>query len=493
MDNDIQNIFSCITSEKHYVPNTISVLANDRTVLNVTAGQNANWTYANFFILDKNSPINNFSINEGQFVVAYRQGNWVVLDYNNQIVAKGLEEIKFFVNKVSNAEALRLKYLERENDNKNKLLDKSLQVIYYGAPGTGKSHTVDGQTNDKNSIRTTFHPDSDYSTFVGAYKPTKDKKPMYGLNQKETIQMTIKDKETGKDSDLFEDIITYRFVPQAFLKAYCKAWRNIDQPFYLVIEEINRGNCAQIFGDLFQLLDRNAGGYSSYAIDADDDIRRYIAEDADEEYSLKDISIEDITKADGSLIASGNDIKNGRKLVLPKNLRIWATMNTSDQSLFPIDSAFKRRWDWIYTPISEGMDYTGEKLKWQIDFSSDSEKDRYVDWWMFVRSINELIESTTGSEDKKLGYFFCKADDRGIILSDTFLSKVVFYLWNDVFRDYGFNSEVFKLLSDKAIKFHQFYNADGSPKKDLLFKFAEKVIANYDPIKEEKLSNETAN
>lgn len=262
-----------------------------------------------------------------------------------------------------------------------------------------------------------------------------------------------------------------------------------------MIEEINRGNCAQIFGDLFQLLDRNAEGFSSYAIDADEDIRKFIAEPSDEELSLKDIEIHDVLKPNGKLIATGKDIKNGKKLVLPRNLYIWATMNTSDQSLFPIDSAFKRRWDWKYTPISEGIDLVSKKkLNWTIDFSDENtEGKNQIDWWLFIRSINELVESTTGSEDKKLGYFFCKANADGKISSETFLSKVIFYLWNDVFRDYGFNSDVFKLLSDKAIKFHQFYNADGTPNKELLMNFAKKVIAKYNPIeKEEKTVNETA-
>lgn len=372
------------------------------------------------------------------------------------------------------------------------VIDEPLQIIYYGAPGTGKSHNIDNNpyVTDDNTIRTTFHPDTDYSTFVGSYKPTKGKKPRYELIEDKTVRLYDENHEP-----LEEDVISYQFIPQAFLKAYIKAWKKIDRPLFLVIEEINRGNCAQIFGDLFQLLDRNADGFSSYAIDADEDIRKFIAEPSNEELSLKDIEIHDVLKPNGKLIATGKDIKNGKKLVLPRNLYIWATMNTSDQSLFPIDSAFKRRWDWKYTPISEGIDLVSKKkLNWTIDFSDENtEGKNQIDWWLFIRSINELVETTTGSEDKKLGYFFCKANADGKISSETFLSKVIFYLWNDVFRDYGFNSDVFKLLSDKAIKFHQFYNADGTPNKELLMNFAEKVIAKYDPIKkEEKTVNETA-
>lgn len=381
-------------------------------------------------------------------------------------------------------------------DAKTSPINDPLQIIYYGAPGTGKSNKIDNNHNvtDDNTIRTTFHPDTDYSTFVGAYKPSIEDNDITFITSDGKIKYAKPEDDGGKKHSGIEKKIVYKYIPQAFLKAYIKAWKNIDRPFFLVIEEINRGNCAQIFGDLFQLLDRNAEGFSTYAIDADEDIRKFIAEPSDKELSLKNIEIQDVVKPNGKLIASGEDIKNGKKLVLPNNLYIWATMNTSDQSLFPIDSAFKRRWEWKYTPISEGIDsISGEKLNWMIDFSDNNvDKDKQINWWQFIRSINELVETTTGSEDKKLGYFFCKAGSDGKISSDTFLSKVIFYLWNDVFRDYGFNSDVFKLLSDKAIKFHQFYNPDGTPNKDLLMNFAKKVIATYDPIKkEEKTVNET--
>lgn len=117
----------------------------------------------------------------------------------------------------------------------------------------------------------------------------------------------------------------------------------------MIIEEINRGNCAQIFGDLFQLLDRGNDGYSEYSIRADKDLQKHLSK------AFEDIEIEDYP-----------NIKNGKELLLPSNLYIRATMNTSDQSLFPIDSAFKRRWDWRYMPIAKGND-NGVKLNWQID------------------------------------------------------------------------------------------------------------------------------
>ena len=140
--------------------------------------------------------------------------------------------------------------------------------------------------------------------------------------------------------------ISYEFIPQAFTKAYVTAWNTKDD-VYLVIEEINRGNCAQIFGDLFQLLDRKKG-VSEYPIDSDTDLADYI------EQELKDSPRSDIP----------NEVQTGEKLMLPSNFYIWATMNTSDQSLFPIDSAFKRRWDWVYIPIKP---HEEENYKIEID------------------------------------------------------------------------------------------------------------------------------
>ena len=145
-------------------------------------------------------------------------------------------------------------------------------------------------------------------------------------------------------------------------------------------------------------------------------------------------------------------IMKGERLVLPSNLYIWATMNTSDQSLFPIDSAFKRRWDWKYVPIREGRDKeTNAQLNWYINTG-----DKQYDWWSFISQVNKLIGSLTNSEDKKLGYFFCKAKD-GEIDADLFVSKVIFYLWNDVFKDYGFDDKDFQDEEGKILSFDRFY------------------------------------
>ena len=143
-------------------------------------------------------------------------------------------------------------------------------------------------------------------------------------------------------------------------------------------------------------------------------------------------------------------------------------MNTSDQSLFPIDSAFKRRWDWKYVRISEGKKKDGSPLNYRIKFDVPEEKRVDVSWWEFVKAINKQIEDATKSEDKKLGYFFCKPDkkanetdeDNTVISAEKFVGKVVFYLWQDVFKDYGFKNDIFKKEDNKKISFHDFYPED---------------------------------
>lgn len=313
-----------------------------------------------------------------------------------------------------------------------------LQQIFYGAPGTGKSHTIKEETKEEDVIRITFHPDTDYSSFVGAYKPTTALLPICDeLGQPMKIGSTVLHKEQ----------IVYEFVAQSFLQAYVNAWKKYDKDDkqYLVIEEINRGNCAQIFGDLFQLLDRNDYGFSDYPIKADADMKRQLQK------AFAGLAIEQSDKINA--IYEGKDIVsqvlNGDILLLPNNLYIWATMNTSDQSLFPIDSAFKRRWDWTYMPISNAEKH------WVIGVNGNN-----YDWWQFLEKINEKIGSTTNSEDKKLGYFFCKAQN-GIISAKAFVGKVIFYLWNDVFKDYEFVDAIFNDVDGSKLSFEKFYTSEG--------------------------------
>lgn len=255
-----------------------------------------------------------------------------------------------------------------------------LQQIFYGTPGSGKSHKVkeylesvypDEKEREAFVFRTTFHPDSDYASFVGCYKPKMD-----------------------------GDNIKYEFTPQAFTEAYVKAWQETGKQVHLVIEEINRGNCAQIFGDLFQLLDRK-GGVSEYPINADADLKQYLEKE---------------------LGADNEGIANG-KLKLPANLNILATMNTSDQSLFPMDSAFKRRWSWECVPI----DYTNA-VSGNFTITIDGKP---YNWHKFLEAVNEKIVSATDSEDKQMGNFFINGD----VGERQFVDKVMFYLWNDICKE----------------------------------------------------------
>ena len=326
------------------------------------------------------------------------------------------------------------------------------QIIYYGAPGTGKSHTIKKEEDEgkMTCIRTTFHPDSDYATFVGCYKPHKDKE--------------------SKE-------LTYEFVEQAFLSAYKMAWMNPDKEIALVIEEINRGNCAQVFGDIFQLLDRDEDGWSTYPIKADTDIADHLEECNIPAYA-------ETMKNRFGKDKEGNEKYPDRNwfefMALPPNMSILATMNTSDQSLFPIDSAFKRRWDWRYIPICQGKSngedgkQEGELLDWTIETSAENNS-----WWDFLRAINGIIESTTHSEDKELGFFFCKANKEGVISAEKFVNKVVFYLWTDVFKTYGFRSDIFDKDADgkEKIAFKDFFNKDtGEPNEATVKLFVENVM-----------------
>lgn len=370
----------------------------------------------------------------------------------------GQSEIDKFEYGYASTLAVMAKMLLKKKDEKESL-EKArnqykgffFQQIFYGAPGTGKSHTIKEVTRNEDVIRTTFHPDTDYSSFVGAYKPT---------TIEETVMTVIGTKaepvEDADGNERKESKIIYEFVAQSFLQAYIAAWKKYagtenrePEKQFLVIEEINRGNCAQIFGDLFQLLDRNCDGFSEYPIKADADMKKQLQKafkglDIPQKHNINAIYEDrDVVK----------EVLDGDLLLLPNNLYVWATMNTSDQSLFPIDSAFKRRWDWTYIPISNA------NKGWTINIG-----DSHYDWWQFVERINDLIGRTTNSEDKKLGYFFCKARE-GEISAETFVGKVIFYLWNDVFKDYDFCDQVFNDANGNKLTFDKFYTAEGNNSK----------------------------
>jgi hypothetical protein len=280
------------------------------------------------------------------------------------------------------------------------------QKIYFGSPGTGKSYRISNEVaKGHEKFVVTFHPDFDYFDFVGSYKP-------------ETIV------ENG------EKKIIYAFVAQRFMEAYVRAWQT-ETPVFLIIEEINRGRCSAIFGDIFQLLDRDDNGFSEYFVSVSKELSDYLTMvlGSDKKYieAIKTLYFD----------------KNNRQLdnpfsvlLLPNNLYIYATMNTSDQALFPMDSAFKRRWEWEYVPI----DY--EK---SADFIIDFEDLGQVSWQTFLEKINHNIYEITKSEDKQLGTWFVKTNilegDKKVISKVQFLNKIMYYLWYDVFMYESKNQE----------------------------------------------------
>ena len=398
-------------------------------------GENGRSQIKNFFINDLHLSTDK---NSEDYFAIYKTNFG---EYYLYFIPKPLYEnfIKIFVELTPNVSV-------QKNNEKKQSIKLALQQIFYGAPGTGKSYEINDLTKPYSTIRTTFHPDSDYSTFVGAYKPVMEETPVYGAQGVEVAK---------------EKRITYSYVKQAFLKAYLGAWQKYAkcgetaEPQFLVIEEINRGNCAQIFGDLFQLLDRSDNGFSTYPIEADSDLQNEIKKAFAEggEYAIEngldvDDAVDGYTSNYGETLS--DDIKNGRVLLLPNNIYIWATMNTSDQSLFPIDSAFKRRWDWRYVKIADAG------KGWKIKCGTE-----YCDWWTFVEEINKKIAKETSSDDKKLGYFFCKPPmGSDTITEDKFVGKVLFYLWNDVFKDGDIS--LFKVSDEPEaeICFDAFYGSD---------------------------------
>ncbi|GGD78978.1 hypothetical protein GCM10011514_48760 [Emticicia aquatilis] len=272
-------------------------------------------------------------------------------------------------------------------------------TIYYGAPGTGKSYKVNEilkNLDTKFYERITFHPEYDHALFVGGYKP---------------ITVPVKYKDDNQEV-YTEDEVKYRFVPQAFTNIYVRAWKDLENQYYLAIEEINRGNCAEIFGDIFQLLDR----HSNYTVSPSEELKEYLIK---------------------ALGLSHEGITNGLKL--PPNLSLLATMNTSDQSLFPMDSAFRRRWDWDYIPICYDENEENKSSTYIVKI----DENRSFKWLDFIKTVNLKIKQNDNlGMDKCIGNYFIKPSQDEITLKE-FINKAIFYLWNDVFKDEEESDSIF--------------------------------------------------
>ena len=270
--------------------------------------------------------------------------------------------------------------------------------ILFGAPGTGKSYTINkeakelvGEENEDDYERVTFHPDYSYANFVGTYKPvpTRDS---YG-----------------------NDTITYAYVPGPFMRVYVEALKNSRtediKPFLLIIEEINRANVAAVFGDVFQLLDRGDDDVSEYPIQASEDIKTYLAKEL------------------------GGKPNDYTKIRIPDNMFIWATMNSADQGVFPMDTAFKRRWDFTYL----GIDDNDSDIRGKYVVVGNKNQQR-IEWNELRKAINEFLAKEKINEDKQLGPYFIA---RKIVVPKTgneidsaefckvFKNKVLMYLFED--------------------------------------------------------------
>lgn len=298
-----------------------------------------------------------------------------------------------------------------------------MQTIFYGAPGTGKSYTIDNDilagVSDDHIFRITFYPDFSYSDFVGQLLPT-----------------VIPPATPGGTST-----ITYEFQKGVFTTALEKAYENNAEDVYLVIEEMSRGDCAAIFGDIFQLLDRQKSG-------------------PDKGYSRYFINNKIISK---DIIAlPGDTVK------LPANFHILGTVNTSDQNVFVMDTAFKRRFDWEYVspnPISVAG-ATGiyeNNVDLQIN---DGTTIRTITWVDFYQKLNEFIADDRYlelGEDKQLGPFFIEFDPTGSAAEHkkVIQNKLLNYLWTDVHKaSYKSDVRLFKSDIGTFKKLYEEFEAD---------------------------------
>lgn len=250
----------------------------------------------------------------------------------------------------------------------NNSIDRAENILLYGVPGCGKSYAIKTEYCDDDDYmeRAVFHPDYTYSDFVGQILPRVD-----------------------------GGHIEYRFEPGPFTRILKRAAESPDEKYYLVIEEINRGNAPAIFGDIFQLLDRDKNGCSEYGV-SNENISNYVY---------------------------GNDTT---KIKIPGNLFVLATMNTSDQNVFTLDTAFKRRWTMRMIENNiDACEYADHQIcAWGIT------------WGSFAKTINlkitELGENNLSNEDNRLGAYFVREEDLND--AERFGEKVLMYLWNDAFK-----------------------------------------------------------
>lgn len=360
--------------------------------------------------------------------------------------------------------------------------------IVFGAPGTGKSHRLelDSKCFGNNVERVTFHPSYSYANFVGTYKPTMTRNDLDWLtdDEKKKVIAILQDKSKtaqekydllydkfkgegltrlpillgiytdegfktrkvdGTDTDNTVERnhgkairpylnlqhgnggkeISYEYVPGPFMRIYTQAINHPEEKYLLLIEEINRANVAAVFGDVFQLLDRKSG-VSEYPIATSEDIKAFLLNNLE---CLKGKRIDEFSDEESRLY---------QEMRIPNNMFIWATMNSADQGVFPMDTAFKRRWEFEYIGVDDGA----KEVEKYIIPIGNKEHRKYVKWNDLRERINDILVSDECkvNEDKLLGPFFisknmlesaCENEERFI---KAFESKVIMYLFEDAVK-----------------------------------------------------------